>query len=64
MQNIPYIQLKTARITTNLYAINKNGLQTNTSKIDGIAFRCGAHTQQGSRKLILNLTGSESHPQL
>ena len=44
--------------------INKNGLQTNTSKIDGIAFRGGAHTQQGSRKLNLNLTGSESHPQL
>ena len=27
----------------NLYTINKNGLQTNTSKIDGIAFRGGAH---------------------
>ena len=58
------MQLKTARLTTNLYAINKNGVRTNTSKIDGIAFRGGAHTQQGSRKLILNLTGSESHPQL
>ena len=58
------MQLKTARLTTNLYAINKNRLRTNTSKIDGIAFRGGAHTQQGSRKLILNLTGSESHPQL
>ena len=56
--------IKTARLTTNLYAINKNGLQTNTSQIDGIAFRGGAHTQQGSRKLILNLTGSESQPQL
>ena len=30
-------------LTTNLYTINKNGLQTNTSKIDGIAFRGGAH---------------------
>ena len=56
--------IKTARLTTNLYTINKNSLQTNTSKIDGIAFRGGEHTQQGSRKLILNLTGSESHPQL
>ena len=58
------MQLKTARLTANLYTINKNGLQTNTSTIDGIGFRGGAHTQQGSRKLILNLTGSESHPQL
>ena len=33
-------------------------------KIDGIAFRVGAHTQQGSRKLILNPTGRESHPQV
>ena len=58
------MQLKTARLTANLYTINKNGLQTNTSTIDGIRFRGGAHAQQGSRKLILNLTGSESHPQL
>ena len=58
------MQLKTAPLTTNLYTINKNGLQTNMSKIDGIAFRGGAHIQQGSRKLILNLTGRESHPQL
>ena len=29
----------------NLCAINKNCLQTNMSKIDGIAFRGGAHTQ-------------------
>ena len=43
MKSIPYIKLKTARLTTNLYTINKNGLQTNTSKIDGIAFRGGAH---------------------
>ena len=56
--------IKTTRLTTNLYKINRNGLQTNTSKIDGIAFRGGAHTQQGSKKLILNLTGSEYHPQL
>ena len=27
----------------NLYAINKNGLYTNTSKIDGIALRGEAH---------------------
>ena len=46
-----------------LYII-KNALQTNMSKTDGIAFCSGAHTQQGSRKLILNLTGSGSHPQL
>ena len=56
--------IKSSMSYNNLYTINKNGLQTNTSKIDGIAFRGGAHTQQGSRKLILNLTGSESHPQL
>ena len=41
-----------------LYTIN------GISKIDGIASCGGAHTQQGSRKLILNLTGSESHPQV
>ena len=39
-------------------------IKNNTSYNNGIAFRDGAHTQQGSRKLILNLTGSESHPQL
>ena len=33
-------------------------------KIDSIAFRSGANTQHGSRKLILNLTGSESHTQV
>ena len=60
---MPYIQLKTPRLRTNLYTINKNGIQTNTSKTDGIAFHGGVHTQQGSRKLILNLTGSESNPQ-
>ena len=49
---------------TNLYTINKNGLYTNTSKIDGIALRGGAHIQQHSRKLILNLTWSESQPQV
>ena len=58
------MQLKTIRLRTNLYTINKNGLQTNTSKTDGITFRGGAHTQQGSGKLILNLTGSEPHPQV
>ena len=60
----PYMQLKTTRLKTNFYEINKNGLQTNTSKIDGITFCGGAHTQQGSRKLILNLTESEPHPQV
>ena len=44
--------------------INKNRLQTNTSKIDGIAFCAGAYTQQGSKKLILNLTGGEGLPQV
>ena len=57
------MQLKTTRLTTKSYTINKNGLQTNTSKIDGIACGCEAHTEQGSRKLILNLTGSDSYPQ-
>ena len=33
-------------------------------KLMGIALRGGTHTQQGSRKLILNLTGSEPHPQV
>ena len=47
MRNIPYIQPKTTRLRTNLYTINKNGLQTNTSKIDGITFRGGARTQKG-----------------
>ena len=41
------MQLKKTRLRTNLYTINKNGLQTNTSKIDGIAFHGGAHIQQG-----------------
>ena len=53
--------IKKKCLRTNLYTINKNGLSTNTSKIDGITFRSGAHNQQGFRKLILNLTGSESH---
>ena len=44
------------RLRANLYAITKNCVETNTTKIDGITFRGGAHTQQGSRKLILNLT--------
>ena len=33
-----------------------------TSKIDGIIFRGGAHTQQDFRQRILNLIGSEHHP--
>ena len=47
-----------------LCTINKNSLQTSTSKIDDIKFRGGAHTQQSFRKSILNLTGGESHPQV
>ena len=39
------MQLKTTRLRTNLYTINKNGLQTTLSKIDGITFRGGAFTQ-------------------
>ena len=61
---LKYSLYTTACLTTNLYTINKNGLYRNTSKIDGIAFCGGAHTQQGSRKLILNPTRSESHPQV
>ena len=56
--------LKYSLYTLNLHKINENGLKANTTKIDGIAFRVGAHTQWGSRKLILNQTGSESHPQV
>ena len=56
---MPYIQLKTTRLRTNLYTINKSGPQPKKSKIYGIAFRGGAHTQQGFRKLILNFTVSE-----
>ena len=56
--------IKNKRVRTILYTINKNGLQTNMRKIDGIAVCGGAHTQHGSRKLILNPTGSEPHPQV
>ena len=56
--------IKTTRFRTNLYAMNQNGIQTNTNKFDGIAFRSTAHAQQGFRKLILNLTESESHLQV
>ena len=35
----------TTWLRTNLYAINKNSLQTITSKTDHITFRGGAHTQ-------------------
>ena len=55
--------IKTARLKTNLYTINKNGIQTSTSKIDDITVCEGAHTQQSFRKSTLILTGSESHPQ-
>ena len=34
------------------------------SKIDGIAFRGRPHIKQGFRKLVLNLTGGESHLQV
>ena len=40
-----------------LYTINKNGLQTNASKIEDIKFRGGAQTQHGFRKSILSLMG-------
>ena len=39
-------------------------LYTIMNKIDDKTFRGGAHTQQSFIKLILNLTGSESHPQV
>ena len=52
--------IKKTRLRTNVYAVNKNGLQTNTSKIDDIKFHGGAHTQQGFRKSVLNLTKRES----
>ena len=58
------MQLKAMQIRTNLYTIHKNGLQTNVSKIDGITFCGGAHTQKGFRKSILSLNGSESHPHM
>ena len=58
------MQLKATSLRTNLYTINKNGLQTNTSKTDDITFRDGEHIQQSSRRLILNLTWSEPHPQV
>ena len=44
--------------------LNRNGIQTNARKTDDTTFRAGAHTQQGFRKSILNLTGSESHPHM
>ena len=56
------MQLKTKQLRKNLYTINKSGLQKDTSKIDDIIFRGGAHTLQDFRQRILNLTGSESHP--
>ena len=34
------------------------------SKIDGVIFLGGAHTQQDFRKRILSLTGNEPHPHL
>ena len=40
------MQLKAVRLTTSLYTINKNGLQTNASKIDGIAFHSGAQVPE------------------
>ena len=42
------MQIKTTLLRTNLYRINKNGLQINTSKNDDIIFRGGAHIQQDS----------------
>ena len=51
----PIYNLK-QQVSEQTYTINKNGLQTNMRKVDGIAFGGGAHIQQGSRRLILNLT--------
>ena len=45
MLHIPFILLKTTHLRSNLYTINKNGLETNTSKTDGIPLHGGAHTQ-------------------
>ena len=45
MLNIPFIPIKTTHLRSNLNAINKTGLETNTSKTDGIPFHGGAHTQ-------------------
>ena len=44
MLNIPYMQLKTTRLRTNLHTINKNGRWTTLSKTDCITFRGGAFT--------------------
>ena len=38
--------IKRARLRINLYTINENGPQTNTSKFNDKAFRGGAHTQK------------------
>ena len=53
------MQLKTPGLRTNFYRNDKNGLEKNTNKFDSIAFRGGAHIQQGFIKFILNLTGGE-----
>ena len=45
MLHILFILLKTTHLRSNLNAINKNGLETNTSKTDGIPLHGGAHTQ-------------------
>ena len=45
MLHIAFILLKTTHLRSNLNAIKKNGLQTNTSKTDGIPPHCGARTQ-------------------
>ena len=37
--------IKTTCLRTNLYTMNKDGPQTNTNKIDGIAFSDRAYTQ-------------------
>ena len=44
MLHIHFIPLK-QHLRSNLNTINKNGLETNTSKTDGIPFHGGAHTQ-------------------
>ena len=64
MLHIPFILLKTTHLRSNLSAINKNSLETNTSKTDGTLLHGGAHTQYAFRTFILNLDGIKSHPQV
>ena len=51
-------------LTYSLYTINIQSIERlmTTSKIDDIIFHGGAHTQKDSKQWILNLAGSEPHP--